>query len=219
VQPDNSKIHYLVDTGSAVSILPNNLFPDNKLQNDHKTLHAANNSLIETFGTTTQTIFINGQSYIWKFTIAQVSQPILGADFLRHFDFLVDCNKRRIFLNPNKTNTVHNPETYNSNLTFIGTILQNPNSTITHKIITNSHPCHAKVRQLPPDKLKSAKQHFKQLINDGVIRPSSSPWASALMMTKKKNGEWRCCGDYRQLNSSTIPDAYPLPLIRYNITT
>ena len=51
------------------------------------------------------------------------------------------------------------------------------------------------------------------MLTSSVIRPSNSPWASPVVMAKKKDGSLRFCVDFRQLNAATIKDAHPLPRI------
>ena len=72
---------------------------------------------------------------------------------------------------------------------------------VQHHNITKEPPVFERSRRLRPDKLLVPKQMFQQMLNDGVCRPPSSPWASLVHMTRKQNGEWRMCGDFRRLNA------------------
>jgi hypothetical protein len=57
------------------------------------------------------------------------------------------------------------------------------------------------------------KQHIQELLDAGVIRKSHSPWASNIVLVRKKDQSLRLCVDFRQLNKRTIRDAYALPRI------
>ena len=68
-------------------------------------------------------------------------------------------------------------------------------------------------RRMSPEKAERANQEVRNLLALGMIQPSLSPWASGIVMVKKKNGELRFCCDFRHLNDVTVKYAYPLPRI------
>jgi hypothetical protein len=61
--------------------------------------------------------------------------------------------------------------------------------------------------------LQELKMQLKELLDLGLIRPSVSLWGAPAIFIRKKDGSWRLCIDYRQLNKATIKNHYPLPRI------
>lgn len=66
-------------------------------------------------------------------------------------------------------------------------------------------------RPIHPQDVDAVRKHIQELLQTGVIRESSSPFASPIVVVRKKNGTVRLCIDYRKLNAQTIKDAYALP--------
>ena len=60
---------------------------------------------------------------------------------------------------------------------------------------------------------------LSQMLERGVVEPSSSPWVSPIVLVQKKDGSTRFCVDYRKLNNVTRKDAYPLPRIDVTLDT
>nr|GFA25240.1 putative reverse transcriptase domain-containing protein [Tanacetum cinerariifolium] len=67
--------------------------------------------------------------------------------------------------------------------------------------------------RLAPSEMKELAEQLKELSDKGFIRPSSSPWGAPVLFVKKKDGSFRMCIDYRELNKQTVKNRYPLPRI------
>lgn len=89
---------------------------------------------------------------------------------------------------------------------------------IAHDIpLLDDVPIRQRYRRIPPSEYEEVKQHINQLLAAQVIRKSSSPYASPIVLLRKKYGSLRMCVDYRQLNSKTRKDAFPLSRIEESL--
>ncbi|GJS79315.1 putative reverse transcriptase domain-containing protein [Tanacetum coccineum] len=67
--------------------------------------------------------------------------------------------------------------------------------------------------RLAPSEMKELSDQLQELSDKGFIRPSSSPWGAPVLFVKKKDGSFRMCINYRELNKLTVKNRYPLPRI------
>ncbi len=87
-------------------------------------------------------------------------------------------------------------------------------TTVKHRIdLTDTTPFKQRHRRIPPNMYEEVREHLRQLQEAGIIRKSNSPFASPVVLVRKKNGALRFCVDYRVLNNRTIKDSYALPRI------
>uniref|UniRef100_A0A8C6PSX4 Gypsy retrotransposon integrase-like protein 1 n=3 Tax=Nothobranchius TaxID=28779 RepID=A0A8C6PSX4_NOTFU len=80
-----------------------------------------------------------------------------------------------------------------------------------HINLKDETPFKQKSRPIHPHDYEAVRKHLEALLETGIIRESESPFASPIVVVRKKNGEVRLCIDYRKLNLQTIRDAYALP--------
>ena len=85
---------------------------------------------------------------------------------------------------------------------------------VKHSIkLTDYTPFKERYRCIPPQQYEEVKQHLKEMLEIGAISESKSPWASAVLLVRKKDGSLRFCIDLRKLNARTVKDAYSLSRI------
>ena len=165
--------------------------------------------------------------------MADVTTPIIGADFLAHYGILVDCKNSRIIDSTTKISSqgqvchdkyeifpIHAvsadaPDYVVQLLKEFSSISQpfSGREPVTHKtqhyIETTGPPVASKCRPLYGEKLQAAKAEFEKLSELGVVQSSKSPWSSPIHFVPKGDA-WRIVGDYRRLNTATKKDCYPM---------
>lgn len=233
---------WLVDTGASTSTIPYHMVRHVTLTPTSITCSGANNVPIKCFGEITTFISIRKlrREFHWTFLVSDVHMPILGMDFLRKFNLIIDCGQQTVkdslttvvapltVLQTSFITPIYNTITHENS--FIANLLQKfPALTQPVHLPTTDNtipgPCHyietgdsppvfARPRRLTDEKLQAVKDEFTHLLKAGIIEPSESSWSSPIHLVKKANGGWRVCGDYRALNSVTRPDKYPIPNIQ-----
>ncbi|GFU78807.1 retrotransposable element Tf2 155 kDa protein type 1 [Trichonephila clavipes] len=184
---------FLIDSGSEICVIPPSPTM-NKSPQSNFSLFAANNTKIPAYGMVRKELNLGlRRPFIWTFIIADVSSPIIGADFLKHFNLLIDLKKKK----------KSNPSLISKSASH-GTV---------HHIITTGPPVTARPRRLHPKLYDAVKVEFEFLLAQGIIRPPKSPRSSPLHVVPKSDSTVRPVGDYRQLNSVTEFDSYPMPYL------
>jgi hypothetical protein len=199
---------FLVDTGSSFSILPHRA----SKPTSGPSLHSANGSCIRCWGYRRQAVNFAGSEYSWNFLLADVKFPILGIDFLKHFQLVVDVHKEQLLSRSSLAASVGGDvfavagqaaqwsaeasSPWSTLLSEFPRISQSfdvqtsPSPGMQHTIMTTGRPTTGKFQWLDPVCLAAAKAEFQKMMDAGVVRRSSSCWSSPLHMLAKKGGGW-----------------------------
>ena len=81
------------------------------------------------------------------------------------------------------------------------------------ELVPGMAPISRRPYRMPPNELAELKIQLQELLDKGIIQPSSSPWGCLALFVKKKDKSLRICVDYRPLNVVTIKNKYHLPCI------
>nr|GEW58308.1 putative reverse transcriptase domain-containing protein [Tanacetum cinerariifolium] len=164
-----------------------------------------------------------------KFSIELIHMPmreideVIGMDWLSKYDAIISCQNKLIKIRtPSEGETFIYGKRKKTSLAIYtyakakrqlshGCIPPERRVEFRIDLIPGSTPFAKTPYRLASSEMQKLMKQLKELLDKGLIRPSSSPWGAPILFVKKKDGSMRICIDYRELNKVTIRNRYPLP--------
>ena len=221
----------LLDSGSQISVIPRH--PDDKVDSNAKyELTGAGGHKIQTYGKQIIKLKLGNKYYRWTFVKADVKNAIIGIDFLKCHRLLVDPESNSLInketleevkctttdesskcLNIEITDPIMKLLEERPELTSEKSTFSNQKHNVVHFIHTEGGPVKAPIRHYNPKIQQVIRDTFHEYLELGIVRHSDSDWSSPLAIVKKKDNQYRVCGDYRFLNKVSKMDNYGIPYL------
>nr|GFB60265.1 putative reverse transcriptase domain-containing protein [Tanacetum cinerariifolium] len=152
---------------------------------------------------------------------------IIGMDWLAKYQAVIACDEKIVRIPwGNETLIIHgkcdmvehhvvhqNREVRDERISYLYSTYYYEGVEFQIDLVPGAAPVARASYRLAPSEMKELAEQLKELSDKGFIRPSSSPWGAPVLFIKKKDGSFRMCIDYRELNKLTIKNRYPLPRI------
>ena len=221
----------LIDTGAARSLMSKEIWEKIKLRQcrvDELTpadlLVTVTGDEIKTLGKTK--IAILGKIVSFYVTEDSSHDILLGADALKTLNANIKINNDTITLNNQVLKYIKSQKGDEISFTGVQTELDKlkkefpnvfikPGEKLTHaegeemviEIENNHPPINQRAYRIPLNKMKIVEDELKFMLENDIIEPSTSAWASPICLARKKDGKWRFCVDYRKFNDVTVKEA------------
>jgi len=238
----NETVEALIDTGSSVTLIREDvskgIIEQSKLSKDILVLSGLGRYEVKTKGSFQQKIELDGEEYLLTWHVVPTPylefRAVIGSDILEQASVIFDekgvqfrkHEDRFWFMHTQvyeaktedeiEVQHVTNPRIRKelSELISNYTPKKTETTNISMKIILKDDiPVYQTARRLSYPENQAVNKQIDEWLEQGIIRPSSSEYASPIVLVKKKDGTTRLCVDYRKLNRKLVKDRFPLPLI------
>ena len=239
VKVKNVRMEAVVDTGAVITILPEEVFPE--VVAPVKTFMLADGeSKMEARGPVPLQIEVAGKQLTHPTYLADVDEPIVGADLLKENGGVVNVSNGELTLKPppEKGSEEGSKDEKKAEQGVLGVaqeeeapaedqlkkeileefpdLMQGVGLTnvVEHRIDTGDHrPIAIRGRRVPAHYASAVSEHVEELLKEDVIEESSSDWQFPIVALRKKDGSLRMTIDLRQLNAITVKDQFPMPRV------
>ncbi|XP_066258824.1 uncharacterized protein [Euwallacea similis] len=242
VQIDNVQLTALLDTGSDITAIRSDVYNDYfrhiTLTRNEITIQGIGPSRVKTEGFFQKTVRINDEDISLTFhvipTCASKFKAIVGNDLLKSADISIGeggiiiykKSPENFLMEIKIADEVEQEEIQVNHIpnldcrSKVRNMMENyspkqiKDVDITMKLILkDEEPVYQHPRRLSPNEKAVVEEQIQEWLEEGIIRPSYSEFASPIVLVKKKDGSTRICCDYRKINRKIIRDRFPLPLI------